>query len=793
MSLRALRGLPGLWLTAPLLLLGLFCGPTAATQLPVGFVETLVADGMGSATASAHSPDGRIFVGQQDGSIRVIKDGALLPTPFATLEADASGERGLLGIGLDPGFPAAPFVYVYYSSLAIGANRLSRLMADGDVALPGEQVLLDLPPYLGADIHFGGGVHFGPDGKLYLGAGEHGRLVEAQSLESMFGKMLRLESDGTIPADNPFFAVTSGSHRAIWALGLRNPFTYAFDRGTGRLFINDVGSTLWEEINEGAPGANYGWPESEGPTNDPRFVAPLYVYRDVGCAVTGGTFYSPPVPTFPAAYIGGYFFSDFCNLNAYWLDPTTYVPIIFASGLAGNPVDLDVGPDGSLYYLARVGQPPRTDDTAAIYRISYTGSQAPQITLQPVSQTVFVGEPATFIVAANGADGFQWQRDGTDIPGATATTYALPSTSLLDDGASFRAVVNNGFGSTTSTAGVLTVTDNHAPSATISIDAARPLYWAGDTIGFSGAATDPEDGPLGPQAFTWQVNFHHDSHWHPFLPATPGMTAGSFTIPTGGEVDPDVLYRVVLSVEDSGGRSFATSVDVHPELATFRLDTVPPGLRVDLDGQPGTAPRTITSVVNFTRTISTPGIQNVGGIAHTFHHWSDGGVVQHAITVPRGATTYVAYFESPGVTTTTTTTLPPSQCDPVCDDGDACTADGCLGASCVYSPVLGVESASCVCARPMPAACGTEPMPNRLQLRVDRACLKLTRAHTSPPGRVAALLRSAARAWRRAALLLERRAGSDGQPSAGCTAALLERYRDAEARALTERELRIGG
>src|SRR5262245_59833490 len=119
--------------------------PAAATVLPTGFVETLVTDGLHSATASVHSPDGRIFVAEQDGTIRVVKDGALLATTFAKLDADDLGERGLLGIGLDPGFPTTPLVYVYYSALAVGANRLSRLVASGDVALPGEEVLVEFP------------------------------------------------------------------------------------------------------------------------------------------------------------------------------------------------------------------------------------------------------------------------------------------------------------------------------------------------------------------------------------------------------------------------------------------------------------------------------------------------------------------------------------------------------------------------------------------------------------------------------------------------------------------------
>lgn len=345
-----------------------------ATVLPAGFVETEIAAGFLSPTATVHAADGRIFVAEQGGTVRVVKEGAVLPTPFAALAADSIGERGLLGITLDPAFPAIPYVYVYYSATAIGANRLSRLTADGDVALPGEVVLAELPPYLGSDYHMGGALLFGPDGRLYLGVGDHADGNNSQSLSTVFGKILRFEPDGSIPADNPFVVATTGLNRAIWALGLRNPFTAAFHSGSGRLFVNDVGSAAGnqEEINDGMAAANYGWPLYEGAA-PPPYVSPVYAYpRQDGCAIAGGTFYSPPVPGFPAAYVDGYFFADFCGRWIRWLDPGTDTPSDFASGLAGNPVDLDVGLDGALYYLTRVGDYPRDDDLGFIVRISST-------------------------------------------------------------------------------------------------------------------------------------------------------------------------------------------------------------------------------------------------------------------------------------------------------------------------------------------------------------------------------------------------------------------------------------
>ncbi len=118
--------------------------------------------------------------------------------------------------------------------------------------------------------HQGGAIHFGKDGKLYLALGEQTAGAPAQAMDSLLGKLLRINPDGSIPEDNPFYRKAQGKYRAIWALGLRNPFTFAVQPETGRIFINDVGQSAWEEIDEGFPGANYGWPASEGLTSDAR-------------------------------------------------------------------------------------------------------------------------------------------------------------------------------------------------------------------------------------------------------------------------------------------------------------------------------------------------------------------------------------------------------------------------------------------------------------------------------------------------------------------------------------------
>jgi len=331
---------------------------TYAATLPAGFTETTIT-GIASPTAMEIAPDGRIFVCEQGGRLRVIKNGALLAAPFLTVSVDSSGERGLLGIAFDPSFGGAnSFVYVYYTVPSSPRhNRVSRFTANGDVAVAGsETVILELDNLSGATNHNGGAIHFGPDGKLYVAVGENATMSNSQTLTSRLGKVLRINRDGSIPNDNPFFNTATGANRSIWALGLRNPFTFTFQPGSGRMFINDVGASTWEEINDGIAGSNYGWPNSEGATSNPNFRSPLFSYQHggtstTGCAIAGGAFYNPLNVTFPSSFVNKYFFADLCTGWIRTFDPSTGTAADFASGIV-QPVDLKVGTDGSLYYLS---------------------------------------------------------------------------------------------------------------------------------------------------------------------------------------------------------------------------------------------------------------------------------------------------------------------------------------------------------------------------------------------------------------------------------------------------------
>lgn len=627
---------------------------TRAATVPSGFTEALVASGLASPTAMQFAPDGRLFVAEQGGRLRVVKNGTLLSTPFATVTVNASGERGLLGIAFDPEFATNRFVYIYYTATSPSLhNRISRVTANGDTAVPGsEVVILELDNLSSATNHNGGAIAFGPDGKLYAAVGDNANGANAQSLSTLHGKMLRINKDGTFPTDNPFFSSASGKNRAIWAIGLRNPFTFAIHQD-GRIFINDVGQNTWEEINDGVPGANYGWPTTEGATTDPRFKTPRYAYNHStgGCAITGGAFYAPTTLQFPSDYLDDYFFADFCGGWIRRLDPQDGNSVTtFATGISA-PVDLKVGDDGSLYYLARG----TGSTTGTVTRIAF-GAAPPSITSHPTSRTVAPAASATFSVRASGAPPlrYQWQRNGANISGATAQDYTLASATAADNNARFRAVVSNDFGSVMSNDAVLTVSANRAPTASITQPAAGTTYTGGMVINYAGAGSDPEDGSLPAAAFTWQVDFHHDTHTHPFVAPRSGATSGSFTIPTTGETSANVWYRIYLTVRDSAGATHTSQRDALPRKVRLTLASNPTALQLRLDGQPLTTPFSFDAVVGMSRSIQAVTPQTAGTTTYEFASWSDGGAATHNISTPSAATTYTATYRVGGSTGTGT-------------------------------------------------------------------------------------------------------------------------------------------
>jgi glucose/arabinose dehydrogenase len=359
-------------------LLALPIGPAqGATTLPPGFTESQVASSLTDPTDMEFAPDGRLFVTEQAGRVRIAKpDGTIVTFINISTKVDTSGERGLQALTFDPNFATNRYVYLHYTRKATSTtpvhNRVVRVTASGDKVVAGSEKLIFRLGNQTSDHHMGGAIDFGKDGKLYVATGDNETPANAQQLTNFFGKMLRINKSGTIPTNNPFYSTASGNNRAIWALGLRNPFKFAVQPTTGTIFINDVGEKAWEEINRSAAGANFGWPVHEGVANDPQYVDPIFAHaygQDGACSITGGAFYNPTTLQFPPEYEGDYFFADFCGGWIKKFEPSTGQASGFASGLE-RPVDLEVSKAGELYYLARG----RTGSPAVVGKIGYAGN-----------------------------------------------------------------------------------------------------------------------------------------------------------------------------------------------------------------------------------------------------------------------------------------------------------------------------------------------------------------------------------------------------------------------------------
>jgi glucose/arabinose dehydrogenase len=365
---------------------GIATGPAeGAATLLQGFTDSPVVSGLTNPTDMEFAPDGRLFVTEDAGKVRIAKpDGTLSTFLDISTKVDSRGERGLLAVTFDPGFSTNGYLYLHYTKKATSTspphNRVVRVTANANKAVSGsEKLVFRLGNQSAADQfpqYMGGALDFGKDGKLYVATGYDETPAKAQRLGNLFGKMLRIDKSGAIPPDNPFYATASGNDRAIWALGLRNPFKFAVQPGKGTIFINDVGENTWEEINLGAAGANYGWPVHEGVAKDPPYEDPIIAYghggvepATTGCAITGGTFYDPTSVTFPSKYVGDYFFADFCNGWIRTRDLDTGGVSGFATGLE-RPIDLEVSKTGELYYLARGS----TDGTAYVRKIGHAGA-----------------------------------------------------------------------------------------------------------------------------------------------------------------------------------------------------------------------------------------------------------------------------------------------------------------------------------------------------------------------------------------------------------------------------------
>jgi len=406
--------------------LGALCGASpglAAPVLPAGFSDQLVTAGFDLPVNLAFLPDGRAFVVERaTARVRLIVNGAIAASdPVIAVDSVRTShpEQGLLGIAVDPGWPARPYIYVQYDHAATPRIHIRRYTVGGDLLFTGNgsltanpasryEVFIDAPDNFGN--HNGGNLKFGPDGKLYSSLGEDLEACYAQDPSLFYGKILRLDVSQLppgpggpapyaliTPADNPFVGNPDPRARLVWQYGLRNPWSFHFDPVTNEAFIADVGEARWEEIDiANAPGLNFGWPLLEGPESELMcsgqtgpFTPAAYQYdRQAfanGAAVIGGGVYRRPpsgASVFPQEYEGTYFFSDIGEgfirrikrSGVTWglAPPATGQPNAtdWATGYDHVTIFVEAA-DGSLWYVYNNFAP-----AGAIRRIAYDGTTA---------------------------------------------------------------------------------------------------------------------------------------------------------------------------------------------------------------------------------------------------------------------------------------------------------------------------------------------------------------------------------------------------------------------------------
>ncbi len=324
----------------------------------------------------------RLFVVEQAGRIRIVKNGILLPDPFLDItdRTTRGDEQGLLGLAFDPAYATTGRFFVYYTTTgggAAGHSVISRFSVSGDPDLSGTTEAIVLTTDQPFANHNGGMITFGPDGLLYAGLGDGGDggdpLETGQDITDLLGSMLRLDVSGssyTIPPDNPFVA-TAGARGEVWNYGLRNPWRFSFDRSTGDLYIGDVGQGQYEEVDLVAAGAgggqNFGWDDLEGnhcfedgncATNPSVRPVLEYDHGSGRCAITGGYVYrGAAVP----ALVGHYFYADYCSRSLRSFRRTAGGSItdqMTWSGvtITGSPTSFGEDASGELYITTQAGR-----------------------------------------------------------------------------------------------------------------------------------------------------------------------------------------------------------------------------------------------------------------------------------------------------------------------------------------------------------------------------------------------------------------------------------------------------
>ncbi|HVP29891.1 MAG TPA: PQQ-dependent sugar dehydrogenase [Myxococcota bacterium] len=763
---RGLRATLALALWTALLGAGLTGGVARAGYLP-GFQETPVITGLTLPTMVRFAPDGRVFVAEKGGVVKVYPS---LGSPTPSVLVDISplvhdvNDKGLLGLALDPRWPTHPYVYVLYtydaapdgsgpvplyndacnnppSAGCVVTARLSRFEVSPLSTLVGsEQVLIDggFRWCIQFQTHTIGTVAFGPDGALYVGAGDganyenadygqnggsagipvnpcgdpnppgdvgvapanrvvgQGGALRAQDLlipgdaVSFDGTILRVDPDtGNALPDNPLYGGAAADDDRIIAFGLRNPFRFTMRPGTREIWIGDVGWDTWEEIDRILDPTdrvieNFGWPCYEGvprqtfydaldnamcealyanpqygsPPGGPTFqyTPPYFSWRHTdevvpgdGCTGTSssaqaGAFYSGTA--YPSRFQNAFFFFDYAK-RCIWAMKTdaTGTPspanVERVGGDIYGTVGLEVGPNGDLFRVDIFG--------GTIQRITY-GAPKAVATASPTSG------PAPLVVQFDGSG------SSTPLGGALSYAWDLDGDGQFDDSTLVSPVVT--YPTPGSFTVKLRVTDSNGASdiASVPISVANDpptpsitapsasLHWrVGDTIAFSGSASDPQDGPLPASALHWSVVLHHcsdtfDCHEHP-VQDLDGVASGSFVAP---DHEMPSYLELRLRARDSLGAETTVVQPLDPDTVQIHFDSTPSGLQLGVGSKVKTTPFVRDAIIGSDNFMIAPSPQALGPDTYLWLGWSDGGARGHDVIAPSSPLSLSASFDLDG-------------------------------------------------------------------------------------------------------------------------------------------------
>ncbi len=670
-----------------------------AAAVPLGFTDNVIADNVGSPTALAFTPDGRLLITTQPGQLPVYQNGSLVGTPALNLATQWPGgsrvcsnfERGLLGIAVDPNFATNNYIYLYYTYNKNNAcpgssvvNRVSRfiLLSNNVIITTTETILLDNIPSTNGN-HNAGDLHFGADGLLYISAGDAGTGGgNARVKTNLAGKILRIESDGDIPPGNPFIGDANswrcgnpaggsgtGSCQEIFAYGLRNPFRFAFQPGTNTFYINDVGQDRWEEVDVGQAGADYGWNVREGPCPANTYCAPslpsaytdlLYYYRHdtTGCgSITGGAFV--PAGVWPAAYEGKYLFADYVCGKIFRLDPVgggAYTATDFATSLGGSSaVHMIFGPYNStqaLYYTSYASN-------GDVHRVVYTATgNTPPIAVADASPRY--GASSTLMVnfdsaGSNDPDNntplsYQWDFGDNSLYGSgISPTHNYTSTGVY----TATLTVIDSLGAVSAPVSLRIDVGNTPPAPTITAPLSTTQFYVGQVVTLTGSVTDTQDVTVPSSAWSWNVILHHvdqdapgNAHTHPILgPVSGNNVPFAAPAPEGLQATAMSTLEIQLTATDSWGLATTITQTLQPNRVNVTFVTSPVGFDLSVNGTTITTTQTLVSWQSYALNVFAPP-QYQSGQWWAMTSWSDGGAIAHTISTPASAATYTATFVS---------------------------------------------------------------------------------------------------------------------------------------------------